>query len=83
VPEAATLAVANLTNGAHPSLLLEGTQVTLSDGRLHDAERGITFAMPAEPSAHRLIDGAAAHRIRASAGRTRCPASVRDRHRHH
>ncbi|MFO7902679.1 MAG: hypothetical protein R6U98_08465 [Pirellulaceae bacterium] len=37
VPEAATLPVANLANAAHPPLLLEGTQVTLSDGRLHDA----------------------------------------------
>lgn len=58
VPGDGLLALESLANAAYPSLLLEGAQVMLSDGRLHDAERGITFTMLPEPSAHGLIDGA-------------------------
>jgi hypothetical protein len=58
VLEDGLLALESLANAAYPSLLLEGAQVMLSDGRLHDAERGITFTMLPEPSAHGLIDGA-------------------------
>jgi hypothetical protein len=52
------LGAASLANATYPSLMLEGARVTLAGGRLHDAERGLTFTLLADHFAAGEIDGA-------------------------
>jgi hypothetical protein len=54
----AELSLESLANATYPSLMREGALVTLNEGRLQDAERGITYTLLADHFADGMVDGA-------------------------